>query len=440
MKKLISVFTALILIFFLAGCQSSEETTTDSKRTNGVTVIRMMTLSDWNSSLKKIVAQFEKENPTIKVNLETYPYEQLFENTEVKLGSKSRTYDIITVDGPLVANYSVKDYLEPLNHYISPKEQRKAWIDSSIKEGTYKGKLMAAPMNTSTQVLFYNKDIFSKRGVKPPEFNIKKRWTWDQVVQAAKKLTYDTNGNRYPDVFGFSFEQVGRAYQNLALSDSLGANVISKDGLTTDGYLNSSKSVQAARFYYDLFNKWKVSPKITANESKEYFKTGKIAMFIGGTWNIKEFSDAKVNFGVAPHPYFKGHKVATPTGSWHLGISKFSTKKEAAAKFIRFLTIGKGAKMWFDIYQNVPDNRNLLQAINRDPSYDSFPKNVYRLASYEVQHTASPRPITPGYLEFENLYDRTFDDIKNGANPKNALDQSSYKIDRLLEKYRHVVK
>lgn len=456
MIKSVSAFTASALVLLLAaGCSSSNQspppgdTAAPSAEApakqadggSGATEITMITLSDWDKhGLSDVIAGFEKQNPGIKVKLEMYPFRQLFETIEVKLGSKSKEYDVLTIDGPLVSNYSAKGYVEPLEPLLSSQDWKDKWIESSIKAGTYNGKLMAAPMNTSSQVLYYNKDLFEKKGITPPSFDIDKRWTWEQVVDAAKQLTSDTNGDGQNDIFGFSFEQIGRAYQVLALAESLGAKSLSDNGLTATGYVNSEKSLQAAKFYYDLYNTWKVSPKIGAEESGDYFATGKIAMFVGGTWNTGKFNDAKLNYGIAPHPYFAGQNIATPTGSWHVGVSAYSTKKEAAAKFVEYLTVGEGAKAWFNGNHDLPSNTDILKMINEDKKYDEFPNNIYRIATYEAEHTAVPRPVTPGFLEFESLFNKAYDDIKNGTDPKKALDNIAAQMDRQLKKYESVVK
>ncbi|MCZ8515483.1 sugar ABC transporter substrate-binding protein [Paenibacillus filicis] len=450
MRKPLSLLVASLMLLTFSGCTSppasspSKDSTAGTEASTkkaevGTTEITMITLSEWDKrGLADVIAGFEKQNPGIKVKLEMYPFRQLFETIEVKLGSKSKEYDIVTVDGPLVSNYSAKGYLDALEPYLQGEDWKNKWIESSIKAGTYNGKqLMAAPMNTSSQVLYYNKDIFEKKGITPPSFDINQRWTWEQVVDKAKQLTYDSDGQH---VFGFSFEQIGRAYQVLALAESLGAKSLSDNGITATGFINSDKSLHAAKFYYDLYNTWKVSPKITAEESGDYFASGKVAMFVGGTWNTGKFNAAKLNYGIAPHPYFQGQKVATPTGSWHVGISKFSTKKEAAAKFIRYLTLGEGSKIWFNGNHDLPANNDILKMISEDKSYDAFPNNIYRIAAYEAQNTAVPRPVTPGYLEFETLYNKAYDDIKNGTDPKKALDDVAAQMDRQLKKYERLVK
>ncbi|MCR8633840.1 sugar ABC transporter substrate-binding protein [Paenibacillus radicis (ex Xue et al. 2023)] len=441
MKKPVFKMTCFLsLLLTVSACSSANQANVAPKPNTPIELTFVTLNGRDNDGYNEVINHFEKANPDIKVRLEMYPYRQLLETVEVKMGSKSKDIDILSVDAPLVANYTVKGYLEPLEPLFKDVNFKDKWIKSSLDAGTYNGALMAAPINTSSQVLYYNKDILNERGIVPPSPDIDKRWTWEQLVDSAKKLTFNKNGGNQPDVFGFSFEQIDRPYQLLALPQSLGAQVISANGITATGYTNSSQMSEAGKFYFDLFNTWKVSPKISSDLSVEFFMTGKVAMFIGGPYNAEKFKNANLNFGIAPHPYFQGKKVATPTGSWHAGISKYSAKKEAAAKFIQYLTFGEGAKIWNDKHHDVPAYLDILNEIEKDPKYNAFPNQVMRIAAYEARNTGVPRPSTPGYLEWESILGKSFEDMKNGAEPKSTLDTASKQIDGLLKKYESLVK
>jgi multiple sugar transport system substrate-binding protein len=117
------------------------------------------------------------------------------------------------------------------------------------------------------------------------------------VVDAAKKLTKDTKGDGKIDVWGFEFDQVSRLYQLQCLGESLGGPLVSPDGLKAEGYLNSNEWIKAAQWYSDLFNKWKVSPKnVSPAESPVLFASGKVAMFVGGEWNVPRFQECRRRF------------------------------------------------------------------------------------------------------------------------------------------------
>jgi multiple sugar transport system substrate-binding protein len=441
--RLLSTLSRLLAAGLLIGASSAPAATT----------IRWLTLSDgaWPASVKKVIAAFEAENPDIKVELDTYPFRQLFETIEVRMKAQDENLDLISVDVPLVASYAIRGYLAPLDEYFTADEIKNTWLEASGKAGTFNGHFMAAPQNTSSQFMYINRKLFSDAGITPPkgfgpdqtidyqqigDIASKDRWTWEQVVDAAKKQTKESGGKT--DVWGFMIDQVSRLYQLQCLGESLGQPLLSPDGLKATGYFNSEKWVRAAQFYSDLFNKWKVSPKnVAPDESPTLFSSGKVAIFVGGEWNVPRFKEAGVDFLVAPFPYFAGGKPVTGTGSWHIGIAKSSQHKAEAAKFIKFLTANpKGSQIWFDAQGQVPATLALQTAIEQDSQFRSFPKDAYLLAIYEANKSAVNRPSTPGYLQVEDLFFSTFEDIRNGVNPKDALDGAARRLDRALGQFR----
>lgn len=436
MKKRIKWFIPFFLVLMLmAGCTSGgqqvdgEKKNTNSSSNDGSTTLNFLAHSNYEAPLKKVIQEFEKENPDIKVNLELAPFSQLMESIEIKLGSGSEDTDVLFVDSPLVVNYSLKGYLEPLNELLGGNA-KESWVSSAVETVTYNDQLMAAPMNNSSMVLYYNKAIFEEKGIPFPAED--ERHTWEEIIDMAKQLTYDDGEKQ---IFGFSLDRVGTAYQFLAIPESLGVDMLSEDGLTSNGFTNSPEAIEAFTFYLNLFNEWKVSPKISQDESVDYFVSGKVAMLLGLTHNVPKLEESDIDYGISLHPFFEDGEVATPTGSWNIGISKYSQNKEEAAKFIEYLTIGAGAKIMFEEGATLPVHVDLLDSIFNDPKFAEFPNNVMKIAAKESQETAAPRPKTPGYLEWDSNMSKVLEDIKNGADPKATVDEVVNVIDNLLKKY-----
>lgn len=436
----------LSIAVIVAGCGSSDKSSNGtanstpsgasgqaSDSSDNVTDISAVIYSNYEEAIKQVIEEFEKQHPNIRVNLYSSPFGQMMETIEIKMSTASDDVDLLFVDSPLTMNYSIKGYLEPLDDLLGV-DPKQVWVQSSIDAGTYKGQMVAAPLNSSSQVLYLNKDLFEANGVPLPAEN--ERMTWEKLVELGQQLTADTNGDGQTDIFGFSFDQVDRAYQLLPLVNSLGGTMMSEDGLKTDGYTNSPEAVQAFQFYSDLFNKYNISPKVKKEETIEYFTSGKVAMFLAANHSLPRIKSSGINFAVTLHPYFEGGKVVTPTGAWGMGISKFSKNKEAAAEFLKFLTVDKqGADIFFQAAGTLPAHLELLKEIETSPVYEEFPNNILRIAAQESAETAVLRPKSPGYLEWETIINTTFEDIKFGAEVQNALDFAASEVDRLLKKY-----
>jgi maltose-binding protein MalE len=114
--------------------------------------------------MTSVVKAFEKTHPGIRIVQQNVPFDQLFQQVEVRLGSGSTTPDIISVDAPLVAAYTVQGFLTPLDRYFS-KVDLAQFTAAPLSTSYYLGHLTAPPTNSSSQALYYNKDVLKKAGV-----------------------------------------------------------------------------------------------------------------------------------------------------------------------------------------------------------------------------------------------------------------------------------
>lgn len=373
------------------------------------------------------IETFERNNPGVRVNIQLVPFSQLFQTLEVQLRSPSTAPDVYIVDGPNTASYAARGLLLALDRFYS-KEELADYLSAGTAQGTYQGKLYSAPYVSSTQLLYYNKTLFQQAGLTPPPSDPRTPWTWDQVVAAAKKLT---GAGRW----GFLFEQTADPYQVLAVPESLGARVISPDGLRGSGYVNSPKFVEAMSWYQRLFTDWKVSPQGTddLSTSQQYFGTGRVAMLIGEMWNVNILrrNYRSLFWGASPHPYFAGGKAVTPTGSWHVGIYPNTKSVDAAVTFVKYITGPAAAQQWFLAHGHTPVRKSIFRNL---PGV--FSEQPWRIAQYQLDHTSVPRPETPCYLEYYTILHEAMRDIDQGAEVKRRLDQAAGQIDTACAKYR----
>ena len=390
----------------------------------------------------KLMTQiFEVCYPNIKVNLDQVPFAQFFDTIEARLAKGGETPDVYAVDSPLNTSYAVRGFTMPLDEYLAKYPELanlQDYIPASLKAMTYKGKHYSLPRDTSSQFMYYNKDIFSKYGIQFPERLIEKRWTWEEVVEVAKKLTIDEDGDGDIDIWGFAFEQVDRPYTLLSLAQSLGETMIGPDQLTATGYVDSPKSIRAGQFYFDLFNTWKVSPiGIAAFETDDVFGAGKIAMLLAGNWLIERWKRhyPNLNWDVTPFPYFKGGTVATPTGAWNIGVNPNSKHKDEAADFAIHMTSRSMAVIHYELMSGLPARKSVYKLFE-----DRFAEHPWSIVTYESTNTAVPRPITPGYLEWELIMMRAYSDMRTGVKPEEALSRAAKEIDQQLRKYAPLMK
>ena len=70
-----------------------------------------------------------------------------------------------------------------------------------------------------------------------------------------------------------------------------------------------------------------------------------------------------------------------------------------------------------------------------DEQFANPPESFLRVAADEATVNPVPRPVTPGYLEYEQILQNTFSDIRNGANVEEALNLAVERIESEMVKY-----
>jgi len=399
----------------------------------GVTKISWLSL-DWAAD--QVLEMFHDDNPDIEVEQDALSWDAFFEQIQVRLAAASGEPDVFSVDVPMVAPYSYKGWLLPLEEVFSQSE-KDDWLESSLKAGTYEGKLMAPPVSTSTQLLMYNKDLFDRAGIEPPGEN--ERWTWEKVAQVAQQVTFDDDGDGIPEIWGFIWEQFIRIYQLQAMPMSLGGKAIGDDGLTVRGVIDTDPWIEAFTYYRKAFNEWKFAPQGDIGwPTDTLFRTGKLAFVVAGPWNINQNIDANLEFewGVSRHPYFESGDIVTPTGSWHIGVNATTNERDAALRWVRWLSTSPGAEYWWRYgSHDFPAQKSVLNLFQTDPEFNTPPMSYQRVAADEAGVNPQPRPVTPGYLEYEEILGDTFEDMRNGADVRESLAMAVDRIETQMEKY-----
>lgn len=394
--------------------------------------IKYLTL-DWPTAEFK--ARFEADNPGYELVIEALPFNDLFQQIQIRMGANSDSFDVFSVDVPVTYGYGARKWLYPLDD-IFTAEEKADWVESSLNAGTYKGKLLSAPVSTSTQLLYYNKNLLKAAGVDFPKPD--DRLTYEQIAEIAKKIIKDEDGDGTPEIFGFTWEQTIRIYQLGQMAASLGGKMIGDDGFAVDGVINSPEWVKAFTFYQQTF-KDNLGPKGDVIPSMELFRTGKMGLIVAGPWNIPGMADGKVPFewGVTRTPYFKDGKPATPTGSWHMGINPNSKNIDAAKFFVHYNSTGKGAEAWWRIGSgDMPTQKSVLNYFNTDEKFAVEPWSFMRTAANEATINPVPRALTVGYLEYEQILQTTFQDIRSGTDVKTALDAAVERINTEMAKFQ----
>lgn len=454
-RKLTSLLLAATMAISIAACGKSGTQTSTSGSAAGTTAATSKATSApdkvvevsyitagagglWEESTKKVIEQFHASQSKIRIKYETYSYNQVLELLQARLSSGDKSLDVIGVDSPLVAAYASRGFILPMDKYFTAQEKAE-YIDSAIESASFKGKFYCPPVNTSSLCLLYNKSYLDKAGIPHPSADPANRMTFEDLYTLAAKAQKAVDPDKTKGIEGLAFQQVGRFYQIQPLMASAGGKFIGSDGLTVDGIINSEPWVKALSWYKNLYDTGVGFRGSKPEEQVNNFLSGKSIFLVGSVSIPSQAVNSKppfTDFGFAPHPYFKGGVAATPTGSWHYGISAFSQKPDEAAEFIKYISVGKGIELFFELTNYPPSVKRVLDGIAKNSKFKEFPFNVMNIAAYEAAKTAVPRPSTLIYSEYESIINSKLEDIRNGADVKKSLDAAVTEINAVAKKLK----
>ena len=277
LKKLLSI---ILISTIVTGCAQQKQ-------------YEEVSFSSWGSItetqiMEKIIADFERNNPEIKINFIHIP-QNYFQKIHL-LFAASTPPDVIFINDlylPVYGN-NLMDLSNELD--FSP------FYEVSTNALSYENKKLAVPRDVSNFVFYYNKNIVNKPVVKNlDEFR-------NLLSQVSK------NG-----VYGVSYE---------------------RDVFMAEPYTMTLGFDKGIEFYKDLEGKYAPPPSdVGSSTLAQMFLDEKLAFYLSGRWMYPKISQtATFPYGVMVFP---GIVPANASG-W--AISKDSKHKDSALKFIKYLS------------------------------------------------------------------------------------------------------
>src|SRR3954451_3710561 len=94
----------------IAGCGGGD----DSGGDGGTTTLTFVNAQD-PGTFDKVIAAFQKANPTIKIKQQAVPLDDLNSTIQSRLGAKDSDIDLYAVDEPRLASFAARGFLGPLD-------------------------------------------------------------------------------------------------------------------------------------------------------------------------------------------------------------------------------------------------------------------------------------------------------------------------------------
>lgn len=301
------------------------------------------------STISSAVKDFEKIYDCDVDVLEKPMYHQV-ELLE-KQGPKGEGPDVVVLASDMVGVAKDKNLISQI-HFMQVENSQ--YLPNSIASVTFDGELYSVPKTIETLILFYNKDLLKE----PPS-------TLEEYVDLSKKLRKKGKCGLLAkwELFYTTYALMHGYGAYIFRTDNDGTINLNSYGLDTDGAVESLKvlrKMSKADLVYDC-----LSGVDGYNRMYELFSSKKAIAVINGPWAIEDYLKAGINFGITTLPTLpNGNPMAGFLGIKGYSISKWSTHKDLAEDFLRFINEHKYALLRYKESRQVPPIISVLQ----DPS------------------------------------------------------------------------
>lgn len=431
-KKLAAGTLVLAMTAGLLTACGDKESSSDKKDKDGkVTITLGMHVANTQEQepvTYKIVEQFMKDNPDIKVEIQGNDKDEHVK--KMKMAAQSNELpDVFWMDSSVAPELADAELLLDLKDFLKANPDVDKALDDNMKKASEKdGKQYGLPYQALVTGIWYNKDVFKKNNVQEP----KNGTTYEELLKMVKTfkdkgvISIDQGAKDTYSIWAFLI-----AFERYGYFDKIDDILAGKEKFNNPEYLKFFEKLEE-------LGKAGAFPENCATKSyfqaKESFNAGKSAMFDSGAWDAGEV-EKKLgeNVGFWWGPTFSdsdsNQKVKMKVSSAPLCVSaavgEDDSKKDAVYKFLAYYYGENAAKLSYE--GSIVPSTNYQVDVNVDDK-PGFKAMMDALNDTEwVSPEAQPDLVLNEAVQAQ-LYDSIYGTMLGTYSAKEALD----KIDDVL--------
>jgi len=404
-----------LTLLFIGGCSTSR----DQSGT-----IEFWAVGAEGEHIRKLIPEFERRNPGIKVRIQTIPWTAAHEKLLTAYAGNSMP-DMYQLGNTWIPEFVALDAILELDSLVKASETigETNYFPGIWATNIIDGKLYGIPWYVDTRVLFYRRDLLAQVGYpEAPQ-------TWDELLDASRRLVREKKAT-----YGILLP-VNEWAGPVILGIQAGSSLLRDNNC----YGNFSGAEFRRAFDYFLqFYRERLCPLGMSQVSNIYqgFAEGFYAMLITGPWNIGEFlyrlpEDVRGNLATAVLPAPEaGQPAFSLAGGSSLVVSKKSRKKNAVWKLIEYLSEAGTQIRFYDLTRDLPAVREAWE--------DSvLVNNRYVAAFHEQLQMVKATPKVPEWEQIALKVQQYTESAAYGElSPEQALRKLDRNVDQILEKRR----
>jgi len=428
MKFLKTVFAlTFVLALLTSACQPGQA--------SGPVTVRVLSMEQAGPTvdeMNSIVAEFNKANPNINVQIEYVAYDALHDKITTAMAAQPPAYDVFLVDDIWYAEFAKAGYLMDATSRITGPMKAEIF-PASWDITTVAGKTYGMPWLLDEKYFYYNEKLLNQAGfTAPPK-------TWEEMLTQAQAIK-DQGIAEYPIVWSWGqyeaaiCDWVTLLYGNggklvddsgkAAFNDPAGVKTLTWMVKTIDDGITNPASISYVE--EDVRNVF--------SQGKAVFATNWVYMYDLVNFNTEQSTvTGQVKMSLMPAFEGSGVQSATINGSMGFSVAGASPNQDAAWKYVEFLT-SKDVQNRYSAHL-LPIWQTSFQGDSLEKLKGYTPANAATVPAFNEQFAfAHVRPKVPFYPEGSKAIQLALQEaLTKQKTPQQALDDAAAKWNELAK-------
>ncbi|RSK28878.1 sugar ABC transporter substrate-binding protein [Bacillus sp. HMF5848] len=414
LKKNVWLLFLLVFMLFMAACGNNDEEASSDTNTETTPATTETTESDppaedppadpieiefWTMQLSPtfddyingVIADFEAQNPTVKVKWVDVPWGDMEKKILAAVASKTAP-DVANLNPQFASKLAELDALVNMDEMV-PADVRGQYFEGVWKSNTFNGKTFGVPWYLSSQVTMYNTKIFEEAGLDPNTPPA----TFAELFDASKTIKEQTGK------YGF--------YPPLDGSHALETMVMMGVDLTDEGMtkatFNTPEGKEAFDFFVQLYQQELIPREVlTEGHQKaiDMYQAGELAILSSGPQflNIVKENAPDILAATKTAPIITGKTNKKNVAAMNLVVPKQSEHQQAAVDFSLFMTNGENQVKFDKIVPILPSIETALD----DPFFNELPADPTPIDEARIVSASQLRDsevLIPPMKNYEDL-------------------------------------
>ncbi len=410
MKKVIcAALAALMVLTLLPGCQND-------KGGEGVTEL-LIGIPGADGVTVKLAENFKNANADkYKVTTDETAWGDFVQKIKLQFVAKNDVTPVFFTDSMQAMTFGAQGAVADLTEWADKELDKELYTSALTAITDTEGRLWGVPHGVNSVAVLYNKDVFDARGVAYPTED----WTWQDMLDMAKELTYDSDGDGEVDVYGIQYSY-NITLGWLPFMAAVGVNPYKDDYRNSN--LDDPKVKEAMEKYAQPINDGLRMPAadLAAYGGNQAFADGKIAM------NLVQYS--VVNGINMNYPGLNYDAVIMPIGwngersciyvpnTWQVYAGLDENVKAAALDWLKYFLSEEAQMLIAAEGTGLPSMKTALDAV---PAAQPVPANLDAFWKGIDEHGMTLLE-NPASATTRTFIDAMCNDIQNGGNIDEAI-------------------